>query len=186
MSAELVPPPVAPGKPKKLLEQMRDSLRLKHYSLRTEQSYCAWVERFIRFHHLRHPKDMGADEITKFLTHHARVSNVAAATQTRRVKASLTRQSKTQDDMHYVYVLRSAADDGFYIGYSRNLRRRFAQHTAGVSFATSFRGPWKLIYYEAYLEQADALGRERYLKEWLGQTVSSGAASSLPWAASLK
>ena len=62
--------------------------------------------------------------------------------------------------MHYVYVLRSVTDDGFYIGYSANLRRRFTQHAEGGAFATSYRRPWKLIYYEAYTEQADALGRD--------------------------
>jgi putative endonuclease len=66
--------------------------------------------------------------------------------------------------MHYVYVLRSTRDNGFYIGYSTNLRRRLNEHKCGISFATSYRGPWKLIYCEAYLEQADALGREKYLK----------------------
>ncbi len=71
--------------------------------------------------------------------------------------------------MHYVYVLRSLSDDGLYIGYSANLRKRFEQHAQGASFATSYRGPWKLIYYEAYLEQADALGREHYLKSGAGR-----------------
>ena len=71
--------------------------------------------------------------------------------------------------MHYVYVLRSTSDDGFYIGYSANLRRRFTQHAEGGAFATSYRRPWKLIYYEAYTEQADALGRERYLKSGGGR-----------------
>jgi len=71
--------------------------------------------------------------------------------------------------MFYVYVLRSATDDGLYIGYSANLRQRFAQHVRGDSLATSHRGPWKLIYYEAYLEQADAIGRERYLKSGSGR-----------------
>ena len=71
--------------------------------------------------------------------------------------------------MHYVYVLRSVRDHGFYIGYSSNLRRRLRQHLAGNSLATSHRGPWKLIYYEAYLEQADALGREKYLKSGFGR-----------------
>jgi putative endonuclease len=60
-------------------------------------------------------------------------------------------------------------DDGFYIGYSANLRKRLEQHLQGNSFATSYRGSWKLIYYEAYLEQADALGRERYLKSGAGR-----------------
>ena len=71
--------------------------------------------------------------------------------------------------MHYVYVLRSKYDDGFYIGYSANLRKRVEQHSKGKSLATSFRRPWKLIYYEAYLEQNDALGRERYLKSGAGR-----------------
>jgi len=71
--------------------------------------------------------------------------------------------------MFYVYVLRSESDSGFYIGYSKNLRTRVRQHGHGESFATSHRGPWKLIYYEAYLEQADALGRERYLKSGAGR-----------------
>ena len=71
--------------------------------------------------------------------------------------------------MYYVYVLRSVSDDGFYIGYSASLRKRFKEHVQGGSFATSHRGPWKLIYYEAYLEQADALGREKYLKSGAGR-----------------
>ena len=50
------------------MEQVRDVLRLKHYSLRTERSYCDWIERFIRFHQLRHPKEMGEAEVSSFLT----------------------------------------------------------------------------------------------------------------------
>lgn len=71
--------------------------------------------------------------------------------------------------MHYVYVLHSLADSGFYIGYSTNLRPRLKQHLERKSFATAHRGPWKLIYYEAYLNQTDALGRERYLKSGAGR-----------------
>jgi len=73
--------PPAPAKEKRLLEQMRDVLRLKHYSLRTERTYCDWVERFIRFHGLRHPREMGTAEVSEFLTHLARDAAVAAATQ---------------------------------------------------------------------------------------------------------
>jgi putative endonuclease len=69
----------------------------------------------------------------------------------------------------YVYVLQSESDDGLYIGFSADLRRRLAEHQQGLAFATSYRGPWKLIYYEAYLEEADALGRERYLKSGGGR-----------------
>ena len=71
--------------------------------------------------------------------------------------------------MHYVYVLRSLTDEGFYIGYTANLRKRFEQHSQGNCFASSYRRPWKLVYYEAYVEQADALGRERYLKFGAGR-----------------
>jgi putative endonuclease len=69
----------------------------------------------------------------------------------------------------YVYVLRSESDAGLYIGFSTDLKRRLAEHTRGASFATKSRGPWKLIYYEAYLSQEDALGREKYLKSGSGR-----------------
>jgi putative endonuclease len=71
--------------------------------------------------------------------------------------------------MFYVYVLHSIKDNGFYIGFFRNLRARLRQHQDGESFATSQRGPWKLIYYEAYLNQEDPLGREKYLKSGSGR-----------------
>lgn len=73
--------------------------------------------------------------------------------------------------MYYVYVPQSQSDAGLYIGYSSDLRRRLAQHEAGESFATSFRGPWRLIYYEAYLDESDALGREEFLKSGLGRRL---------------
>ena len=71
--------------------------------------------------------------------------------------------------MFYVYVLQSQLDAGLYIGYSSNLKRRLLQHNSGLSKATSFRSPWKLIYYEAYLERTDAQGRERFLKSGAGR-----------------
>ena len=89
MTVASVSPAVVGGKPKKLLDQTRDVLRLKHYSLRTERSYCDWIERFIRFHQLRHPKEMGVAEITQFLTHLARIGNVSAATQNQALSALL-------------------------------------------------------------------------------------------------
>jgi integron integrase len=71
------------------MEQVRDALCLKHYSLRTEHSYCHWIERFIRFHHLRHPKEMGEVEVSSFLTQLARDGQVAAATQNQALSALL-------------------------------------------------------------------------------------------------
>jgi len=70
--------------------------------------------------------------------------------------------------MFYVCVLHSIAD-GVYIGYTTDLRRRLAEHKQGASFATKDRGPWKLIYYEAYVDERDAQGRERYLKSGGGR-----------------
>jgi putative endonuclease len=66
--------------------------------------------------------------------------------------------------MYYVYLLHSAKDKGFYIGFSTDLKKRLSQHRRGASFATKSRGPWKLINYEAYTEREDAEGRERFLK----------------------
>jgi integron integrase len=74
---------------KKLLEQMRDLLRTKHYALRTEKAYIEWARRFILFHHKRHPKDMGAEEIAAFLTDLAVTHHVAASTQNQALSALL-------------------------------------------------------------------------------------------------
>jgi putative endonuclease len=68
-----------------------------------------------------------------------------------------------------VYVLRSDSDAGFYIGFSTDLKRRLAEHGRGASFATKSRGPWQLIYYEAYTEREDAEGREKFLKSGGGR-----------------
>ena len=65
----------------KLLDQVRDAIRRKHYSIRTEESYIDWIRRYILFHGKKHPKDMGAAEIERFLTHLAVAGNVAASTQ---------------------------------------------------------------------------------------------------------
>jgi integron integrase len=70
-----------PDPPKKLLDRVRDSMRLKHYSLHTEKTYIQWIKRFILFHRKRHPKEMGTAEIEQFLTHLAVNRNVAASTQ---------------------------------------------------------------------------------------------------------
>lgn len=74
---------------KKLLDQMSDAIRLKHYSLRTEESYLDWVRRYILFQNKRHPNDMGAPEIQAFLVHLATQRNVAASTQNQALSAIL-------------------------------------------------------------------------------------------------
>jgi len=75
--------------PPKLLDQVRDRLRVKHYSIRTETQYLQWIKRFILFHDKRHPREMGAVEVEAFLTHLAVAGRVAAATQNQALSALL-------------------------------------------------------------------------------------------------
>lgn len=76
------------GSPK-LLDQVRDLIRVKHYSIRTERTYLDWIKRYILFHDKRHPKDMGATEVTAFLTHLAVVGQVSSSTQNQALSAIL-------------------------------------------------------------------------------------------------
>lgn len=79
----------AVSRPPKLLVRVRERLRTKHYSIRTEQVYVDWIKRFIWFHGKRHPKDMGAKEIEAFLTHLAVKGKVSASTQNQAKSALL-------------------------------------------------------------------------------------------------
>lgn len=80
--------PPAPTPPK-LLDQVRNKIRVKHYSIRTETQYLQWMKRFILFHGKRHPKDMGAAEVEAFLSHLAVEGNVSASTQNQALSALL-------------------------------------------------------------------------------------------------
>ena len=73
--------------PKKLLDQVRELIRRKHYSIRTEQAYVLWIKRYILFHNKRHPRDMGKPEIEAFLTHLAVDLKVASSTQNQALSA---------------------------------------------------------------------------------------------------
>lgn len=73
----------------RLLDQIRERCRVKHYSIRTEKRYVDWARRFIRFHNLRHPKELGAPEVEIFLTHLAVKGNVAPSTQNQALAAIL-------------------------------------------------------------------------------------------------
>ena len=67
--------------PPRLLDQVRERLRVKHYSLRTEESYLQWIRRFIFFHGKKHPREMGGTQVEAFLSHLATDARVAASTQ---------------------------------------------------------------------------------------------------------
>ena len=88
MSQSIAGPVPEPGKPK-LLEQVRHRCRLRHLALSTEHAYVGWIRRFILFHHKRHPLEMGATEVSAFLTHLAVARRVAASTQNQALSALL-------------------------------------------------------------------------------------------------
>jgi putative endonuclease len=71
--------------------------------------------------------------------------------------------------MYYVYVLLSEKDGKYYIGFTKDLKTRFAEHNKGHVKSTVERKPFKLIYYEASLNQEDAIRREKYLKSSWGK-----------------
>ena len=71
----------------KLLDQLRESLRVRHYARRTEDAYCHWVKRYIFFHEVRHPREMAEPEINAFLTHLAVKGKVSASTQNQALNA---------------------------------------------------------------------------------------------------
>jgi putative endonuclease len=69
----------------------------------------------------------------------------------------------------YTYVLRSEKDDNFYVGFTKNLKLRFEQHNKGMVNSTKNRTPLHLIYYEACMNQEDAIKREKYFKTYNGR-----------------
>lgn len=73
----------------RLLDEVRNALRVKHYSIRTEQSYIQWIKRYIYFHNKKHPAEMGEAELSAFLTHIAVNQHVTASTQNQALSALL-------------------------------------------------------------------------------------------------
>jgi putative endonuclease len=71
--------------------------------------------------------------------------------------------------MYYVYVIQSIKDSNLYVGYTKDLKTRLRKHNNGQVDSTMYRRPFKMIYYEACLNQQDALHREKYLKTTYGK-----------------
>jgi hypothetical protein len=84
MNAEAAPP-----NPPKLLDRVRNAIRVRHYSRHTEEAYVHWIRRYILFHNKRHPSAMGAEEVNRFLSHLATDCDVAASTQGQALSALL-------------------------------------------------------------------------------------------------
>ncbi|MBK7772089.1 MAG: phage integrase N-terminal SAM-like domain-containing protein [bacterium] len=75
--------------PPRLLDQMRAAIKSRHYARRTEVAYTEWVRRFVVFHRMRHPSEMGEPEVTAFLSHLATARKVSASTQNQALAALL-------------------------------------------------------------------------------------------------
>ena len=103
------------NRPKKLLEQVSDQIRLKYYSYRTEETYIQWIRRYILFHNKRNPKEMVVPEIEAFLTHLAVEGNVAVSTS----DSTLCRISKSALSLPAL-----TAFDGDIIGKRAGLLRK--------------------------------------------------------------
>ena len=76
-------------KPPKLLDQVREAIRVRHYSIRTEKSYISWIRQYILFHDKIHPREMGEREVSSFLSYLASQRNVVASTQNQALSAIL-------------------------------------------------------------------------------------------------
>jgi integron integrase len=109
---------VIPNPKAKLLDQVREVLRVKHYALRTEQTYVPWITRYLRFHRERagawkHPRELGAPEIMSFLSHLANANHVAAATQNQALNA-----------LNFLYAEVLHIDLGDFSNFARATRPR--------------------------------------------------------------
>jgi putative endonuclease len=78
-------------------------------------------------------------------------------------------RATVKNKMYYTYLLESTLDKSWYIGYSKDLKSRFVSHNKEENIATKNERPWKLIYYEAYLNRIDAKKREMFLKSGSGR-----------------
>jgi hypothetical protein len=88
----------------RLLDRVRDRIRVEHYSLRTEQAYVDWIKRFIGFHGKRHPLTMGASEVEAFLSHLAVERTVASATQNQAARAADIAKPATPHRLRHSFV----------------------------------------------------------------------------------
>lgn len=71
--------------------------------------------------------------------------------------------------MYIVYLLKSFKDKSWYIGYTTNLKKRIESHNKKENKSTKNKVPWEIIYFEAYINKMDALGREKFLKSGAGR-----------------
>jgi integrase len=120
----------------KLLEQVRDAIRAKHYSIRTEEAYVQWIRRFILFHDKRHPQELGAVEVQQFLTDLAVTHHVAAATQNQAGSALVfLYKAVLQQDMGWIEdVVRAKKPKKLPVVLTRDEVKAVFQHLSGPTW----------------------------------------------------
>jgi integron integrase len=120
---------------KKLSDRLREAIRLRGYSIRTEKAYLSWYERYVRFHKLRHPAAMGAAEVEQFLSHLASDEQVAASTQTQALSALLfLYQEVLQIPLGDLHALRARRTSYVQPYLSHDEFLRLLDQLSGVSY----------------------------------------------------
>ncbi|WP_404366727.1 integron integrase [Marinobacter sp.] len=127
-----------PSRPMRLQDQFRAVIRVNHYNIRTEKSYWYWIRYFIRFHGMKHPKDLGASEVSEFLTWLAVHRNVAVATQNQALNALV---------FLYRYVLEKPLGEIGSIARPKKPRRLpvVLTHEESMKIITHLGSPYRLI-----------------------------------------
>jgi integron integrase len=121
------------SRPRKLLDQVRDAIRLKHYSYRTEQTYVGWIRRYILFHDKRHPKDMDVAEVEAFLTHLAVEDQVSASTQNQALSALLfLYRTVLNQELGQLDAIRAKRSRYLPTVLTKDEARSVLQHVSGV------------------------------------------------------
>jgi len=127
---------------KKLLDRVGDAIRLKHYSIRTEEAYANWIKRYIYFHNVRHPAEMGAPEVQAFLTHLAVDQNVAASTQNQALSALLFLYKEVlHQDLGPIDAMRAKKPKRLPSVLTKEEMHRVLGHLSGTHLLTA-----KLLY----------------------------------------
>lgn len=118
----------------KLLDRVRERIRVKHYSIRTERQYTQWIKRYILFHGKQHPQDLGASHLEAFLTHLATEENVAASTQNQALAALLFlyREVLSMDLPWLENVTRAKKAQRLPVVLARHEVQRVLSHMDGV------------------------------------------------------
>ena len=120
--------------PPKLLDRVRHACRVRHYSIRTEDAYVDWAERYIRFHDIRHPLDMGEPEVNDFLTHLAVHRRVSASTQNQAMCAMLFLYDAVMGrPLDQLQVVRANRPKRLPVVLTRDETRRVLDRTTGTN-----------------------------------------------------